>query len=61
MFEFIKNIKKKKQMPEKKKALWIDETLHAEILALSDYKQMKIKDLVSNILRKAIREEKENG
>ena len=46
---------------EKKKALWVNQTLHNEILALADFKQMKIQDLVSNLLHKAIREEKDNG
>ena len=45
---------------ESKKALWIDEELHQEVRALADFKQQKIKDLTSNILRKAIREEKEH-
>ena len=44
---------------EPKKALWIDEELHQEVRALADFKQQKIKDLISNMLRKALREEKE--
>ena len=61
MFKFLK--KNRRQMPtqEKKKALWVNQTLHNEILALADFKQMKIQDLVSNLLHKAIREEKDNG
>ena len=61
MFKFLKKNRRQMQTQEKKKALWVNQTLHNEILALADFKQMKIQDLVSNLLHKAIREEKDNG
>jgi len=61
MFKFLKKNRRQVPTKEKKKALWVDQELHSEITALADFKQMKIKDLVSNILKKAVREEIERG
>ena len=53
---FYKN-KPSERIKTKSKALWVDEELHDNILALAAFKQKKIQDLVSNMLRKAIRDE----